>query len=116
MSSVIVLTNEINVGVVERLVNDTSSIITRRQCVVAVSYLEVIMAAIESELIGSPIPVNNPTVDLDGGIKFELSPIQEEWLTGAQPNCLSCITVLCVCCSTPKLPMCPSGCNVSDGE
>lgn len=67
------------------------------------------MAAVESELVGSLAPVNSRAVEeLEGGINFELSPIQEEWMTGAQPNCLSCITVLCVCCSTPKLPMCPT--------
>jgi len=40
-------------------------------------------------------------------ITFELSPLQEEWMAGAYP---SCATMLCFCCSSPKVgPPCPSG-------
>ena len=62
------------------------------------------MATAERQLQENFIP------SLAAGINFELSPIQEEWMAGAQPTCLSCITVLCICCSSPKIgPPCDGG-------
>lgn len=42
-------------------------------------------------------------------VTFELSPMEEDWMAGAAQNCVT-ITVLCFCCSSPKIgPVCPSG-------
>ena len=53
-----------------------------------------------------------PTSDLSD-FKFELSPITEGRLGVAEPNCVT-IKVLCMCCTTPDLPPCPSGGNFVD--
>jgi len=48
--------------------------------------------------------------DSNAPITFELSPLQEEWIAGAYP---SCATMLCFCCSSPKIgPRCPPGSGV----